>query len=308
MSRVPRSIIPGLVYHLISRFVDREWFITHERERAHYLELLGNAVRKSDWRCLGYCVMSNHIHIPVVAGKHSLSSWIRRVHSPFADFMNKEHDRIGPLFVRGPRALETPSPEVRRLLAYVHNNPVRAKVVAKPADSRWTSHRAYLGLERPPAWLDVQLGLQLCGFADPRSFDEFVTLHANDPAREALEPGAIESDMTPPFREAIEMRQRKSERPSASAVVEATASVLGISLASLCSARRADALGFAREVAVHCASVVGITGVAIADALQLSQSGASRALARAVERPDVLVVAERVVQRLRDGATHTTHA
>ena len=75
MSRTPRSIIPGLVYQLISRFVDREWFITHERERTHYVELLGRAIEKSDWRCIGYSVMSNHQHISAVAGQQSLASW-----------------------------------------------------------------------------------------------------------------------------------------------------------------------------------------------------------------------------------------
>src|SRR4051812_19613519 len=99
MPRVPRHIVPGRVYHLISRFVDREWFIAHERERRLYLALLGDAVSASDWRCFSYGVMSNHLHHAFVAGQQSLASWIRRVHSPFADIMNKEHDRIGPMFV-----------------------------------------------------------------------------------------------------------------------------------------------------------------------------------------------------------------
>jgi REP element-mobilizing transposase RayT len=92
MPRKPRHIVPGGVYPLISRFVDREWFITSAHEREHYLSLLGRALNDSDWTGLGYGVMSNHVHIEAIAGRDSLSSWIRRVHSRFADTMNRAQD------------------------------------------------------------------------------------------------------------------------------------------------------------------------------------------------------------------------
>ncbi len=41
MTREPRHIEPGTAYHLISRFVDRDWFIQKAYEREHYLRLLG---------------------------------------------------------------------------------------------------------------------------------------------------------------------------------------------------------------------------------------------------------------------------
>lgn len=80
----------------------------------------------------------------------------------------------------------------------------------------------------PPPWLDVELGLRLCGFDDPQAFDQFVRPHPSDPAREALERGAIEIDQSALFREGVEARtSRKYEPPSAKAVVEATAVELG---------------------------------------------------------------------------------
>src|SRR5574338_1050354 len=159
MSRQPRHFIPGTVYHLISRFVDRDWLIRREQERRDYLELLGRALTTSDWRCLAYAIMSNHLHLAMVAGAQLLDSWIRRVHSPFADAMNRAYARIGPMFVRGPKALTVEASGVGSVIAYIHNNPVRAKVVADASESSWTSHRAYLGLVRAPAWLSVREGL-----------------------------------------------------------------------------------------------------------------------------------------------------
>jgi len=136
MPRESRHIVPGTPYHIISRFVDREWFIRSRHERDRYIRLLGLSVEKSDWRLLSFCIMSNHVHLAARAGEESLGDWIRRVHSPFASAMNHEHDRIGPMFVRGPKAFPVAPEAFGSLLAYIHNNPVRAGVCASAGPSR----------------------------------------------------------------------------------------------------------------------------------------------------------------------------
>jgi putative transposase len=40
------------------------------------------------------------------------------------------------------------------LAAYIHLNPVRARITGSPENYRWSSHRAYLGKENLP-WLDT---------------------------------------------------------------------------------------------------------------------------------------------------------
>ena len=179
MSRWPRHIEPGTTYHLISRFVDREWFIRQQHERELYLRLLGKALSTSDWQCLAFAIMSNHVHLAMVAGTQALDTWLRRVHSPFADTMNRAYGRIGSMFVRGPKALPIDPAGVGSVIAYIHNNPVRAKVVERASASTWTSHPGYVGLQRPPRWLRVEQGLVLAGFEDPTAFDRWV----EDPQR-----------------------------------------------------------------------------------------------------------------------------
>ena len=158
MPRKPRRNVPGFVYHLISRFVDHEWLITSEEERSEYLSSLGRALARTDWRCLAFGVMSNHIHLGVIAGHQPLDTWARRAHAPFADWMNKRHGRIGAMFVRGPTEYTVPRHRVRDLIAYIHNNPVRAGLVATAVESAWASHQAYVGrASRPGA--DVPRGI-----------------------------------------------------------------------------------------------------------------------------------------------------
>ena len=60
--RIARCTEPTVVYHVISRFVDREWILDDDEERARYLALFGRAIALTDWMSISYCLMSNHIH------------------------------------------------------------------------------------------------------------------------------------------------------------------------------------------------------------------------------------------------------
>ncbi|HEY5933679.1 MAG TPA: hypothetical protein VIU61_03565 [Kofleriaceae bacterium] len=168
------DVVPGTAYHLISRFVAKQWFVASHVERDEYLRLLGTALAGSDWRCFSYAVMSNHIHLGLVAGKVPLGLWLPLAHSPFAIWTNERLERIGAVFVRGPTLRGVLPDGVARLIAYVHNNPVRAGVVGRASQSSWTSQRAYEGSARVPSWLDVSLGLQLTGFATGKELGAWV--------------------------------------------------------------------------------------------------------------------------------------
>jgi hypothetical protein len=67
------------------------------------------------------------------------------------------------------------------VIAYIHNNPVRAGVVAKASDSSWTSHRAYVGSSKPPQWLKVDHGYELMNITEPADFDTFVNAESPRP-------------------------------------------------------------------------------------------------------------------------------
>ncbi|MEJ7603015.1 MAG: hypothetical protein WKG01_34325, partial [Kofleriaceae bacterium] len=106
-----------------------------EVERARYLWLLGRALERSDWRCFAYAVMSNHVHLALQAGSQPLAGWLRQAHVPFAMWLNERRERIGPVFVRGPRLRAVRPEGAARLVSYIHNNPVRARVVTRASDS-----------------------------------------------------------------------------------------------------------------------------------------------------------------------------
>jgi putative transposase len=278
MPRQPRSIRPGGVYHLISRFVDREWFISATHERTHYIALLGRALGMCDWKLLAYAVMSNHIHLATIAGRMPLDQWVRRIHSPFADSMNRVYDRIGSMFVRGPKAHEVVVDDVGVLIAYIHNNPVRAGVCDRPAASDWTSHRAFIGKTPVPAWLNVSDALSLASL-DAEDFDSWVA----DPARRehdakfteaAHEQNRQRADVLAPSRNIVCSRDVVANELGEELVLLA-ADAFGLSVSRLRSRARGRQELAARTAAVHAASHLGLTGAQIAKALDISQQRVS---------------------------------
>lgn len=274
MSREPRLFQPGVVYHLISRFIVHEWFITSDRERTLYLKLLARSLSRTDWRCLSYAIMSSHIHLAMVAGRDALHRWIRRVHTPFANTINAANGRIGALFVRGPRDIRIPDDRVGSLLAYIHNNPVRAGVTPSAAESDWTSHRAYLDLVRRPDWLHVDEGLSRAGFSTAQAFDEFTRCAPPDPMRDVLgraQPAENEDTLEQP-------KAPRTQTVPASEVIEVVAEISKISVASLHSRRKGAIHVQARRAAVCCGDALGISGSAMARALGISQQRVSAIL------------------------------
>jgi hypothetical protein len=286
--------VPGFAYHLISRFIENQWFIVTEHERTLYLRLLGRALSSSDWKCLAYGAMSSHIHLGMIAGEQPLHSWLRRVHSPFATAINKSLDRIGPVFVRGPADHYVAPQRVCKLIAYIHNNPTRAGVVNAARASSWTSHRAYIGLERAPPWLHVPEGLARAGFTGPAEFDRWVTEPASSLRRQDLVDVELQGGEATPTR-----RRRTIDCPTPDAIVQATAEVVGVSLPQLRSSRRGSHERLARRIAVQCAAIVGLTGVEIATALAITQQGESVIRRRGLEGDSESATCTRVLRRLK---------
>lgn len=171
-------------YHLIFRFVASEWFIKTNLERDTYLQLLGEALQRSDWHCFAYAIMSNHIHLGMAAGRSSRTPWLRHAHSPFGEWINRRNDRIGSVFVKKPTTVSVARDDVARVIAYIHNNPVRAGVVARARDSTWTSHNAYVGSREPQPWLRVDIGFDAMHIKDAASFEAFVDAEASQPRQD----------------------------------------------------------------------------------------------------------------------------
>ena len=164
MPRHPRAYRPYLVHHAIARFARGEYRIKDERYRAEYFNRLGRALARGDWRALSACAMCSHVHLGLLAGMDSSEHLFRSLHTGYAMWLNQQDDRFGPVYAERPKLIAFDGESLLPLIAYHHNNPVHAGLVSDPADSAWSTHRAFLALEPAPPWLDVERALGYCGF------------------------------------------------------------------------------------------------------------------------------------------------
>jgi hypothetical protein len=83
--------------------------------------------------------------------------------SSYTQYFNRRHRRVGHLFQGRYKAfLIEKDPYALALLRYIHENPVKAKIVATPREYEWSSDRHYRrGKGRQ--WLDVDRLLPMLG-------------------------------------------------------------------------------------------------------------------------------------------------
>jgi REP element-mobilizing transposase RayT len=171
VARKPRLQVAGGIYHVYARGNDgRDIFIDDER-RQRYLTLLARTVRRQDWRCLSYCLMTNHVHLLLETSAADLAVGMQQFHGAYVQHFNRREDRRGPLFQGryGSTLVETDA-QLVMTVGYIAHNPVKAGLVERAGEWRWSSHAATVGRAARPAWLDVQRLMGLLGGwgGDPR--------------------------------------------------------------------------------------------------------------------------------------------
>jgi len=146
MPRRKRCVVPGVPCHITQRGVDRRETFSDDDDRLTYLRLMKQNLAETETRILGWCLMTNHVHLVAVPEReNSLSVLFRRVHGRYAQYYNVCAGRIGHLWQNRFFACMLDSSHLWKALAYVELNPVRARMVARAEDYRWSSAAAHLG-------------------------------------------------------------------------------------------------------------------------------------------------------------------
>jgi len=121
-----------------------------------FLAILGDVVRRFNWRCQAYCLMTNHYHVAVQTPDANIGDGMHRLNGLYAQAFNRRHGFKGHLFEERywSRLVETEEHQVS-LMRYVVLNPVRARMCALPHQWLWSSYRATVGIDPQPRHLDL---------------------------------------------------------------------------------------------------------------------------------------------------------
>ncbi len=70
MARLARVVAVGVPHHITQRGNGRQFILTNDAERSVYMDLLRQAVQLHSLTLIGYCLMSNHVHMVAIPHKH----------------------------------------------------------------------------------------------------------------------------------------------------------------------------------------------------------------------------------------------
>jgi putative transposase len=128
-----------------------------DKDRHRFLDLLALVITRFCWLCHGYCLMGNHYHLFVETPQANLSRGMRHLNGVYTQWWNAKYQNTGHLFQgRYKAVIVDKDAYLCELSRYLALNPVRAKMVEKPGDWRWSHFRALSGEETAPEWLTTQ--------------------------------------------------------------------------------------------------------------------------------------------------------
>ena len=81
MPRLARIVVPGVPHHVTQRGNNRQDVFFVDDDRRAYLQLLAQQAERFELRVLGYCLMTNHVHLVVIPEHEaSLAKAVGRTH------------------------------------------------------------------------------------------------------------------------------------------------------------------------------------------------------------------------------------
>jgi len=134
--------------------VRQDAIFVDDRDRLSLLTILTRALRTCDARLFAFCLMGNHCHFVLQTNQANLSVLMHRINSKFSLIFNRRHGRRGQVFDGRFKALHVDRDAyLLEVCRYVDLNPVRAGLVASPAQWLWSSYGAHAGCRPTPDWL-----------------------------------------------------------------------------------------------------------------------------------------------------------
>ncbi len=169
MARQWRIEYEGAYYHVLSRGVEQRDIFYDDSDRLIFLDILGRVSERFDIDIYAFVLMNNHYHLLIKTNKANLSRSFQWLGTTYTGYFNRKHDRRGHLFQGRFRSIIVEDDAyLIQLSFYIHRNPVRAGLVDRLVDYRWSSYPAYAYGRSQPSWLNTDFLLSQFNVKDKR--------------------------------------------------------------------------------------------------------------------------------------------
>ena len=195
MARKRREWYPGATYHLMERGIRSQVIFQDEMDFKIFLQILESEAEKKACRIHAYCLMNNHFHLLVETGDIGIGFFMKSLAERYAMFYNRRYGYKGHVFEgRYVSCLVKTDGYFLQTSRYIHLNPVKAKIVDRPEQYRWSSYITIMdmwndGIVTP----DKTLSFFAEGAAEYRELVEAQARYAED--EEAIQTDMKEDEM-----------------------------------------------------------------------------------------------------------------
>jgi putative transposase len=149
MPRHPRIHAAGVLYHVMARGNNGQKIFLKRDDYQAFLNALSNARRRYPFHLYAYVLMSNHFHLLLEVSDAPTSRIMQSLLTGYARRFNAIHRHKGHLFQGRYKAIVCDRESyLLELVRYIHLNPVRAGLVKRPGEWRWSGHQEYLGQDQ----------------------------------------------------------------------------------------------------------------------------------------------------------------
>jgi REP element-mobilizing transposase RayT len=156
MARQLRVEFENAFYHVTSRGNQRDKIFYDAADRERFLEILSRTKERYGFLLHAYALMDNHYHLLMETPKANLSQIMQNINTSYTVYVNRKYQRSGHLLQgRFKGIIVDKDRYLIALSRYIHLNPVRAKLVERPADYPWTSYKAFLDQKAEDSLVDT---------------------------------------------------------------------------------------------------------------------------------------------------------
>ena len=209
MPRHPRVHAEGLLYHVIARGNNGQKIFLRETDYEAFLEALRVVRKRYPFYLYAYVLMSNHFHLLLEVQRYSTARILQSLLTGYVRRFNRIHRRKGHLFQGRYKAILCDRDSyLMELVRYIHLNPVRANLVKRPAEWRWSGHGEYLGKQKRGL---IDPGPVIEELRSPARYEQFIREGVKESYRAEWHPGEQAPFLGP---EKFVKRMAKEKLPS----------------------------------------------------------------------------------------------
>lgn len=150
MGRKERNWEVNAEMHITARGNRRDKIFKDENDYKLYLLQIVEGIKyfENKFEIESYCLMPNHIHLQIQTKDIPISQFIQRINGIYAHKFNERYKLDGHLFEGRFKSKVVDTPQYTMVASkYIHLNPVKAGMVKKPEDYKWSSYRMFVGIE-----------------------------------------------------------------------------------------------------------------------------------------------------------------